>query len=112
MNIGIKIKKIRELRNYTQDFMAEILGVSQSTYSRFEKDEGDLTIHQLNRISEILDIKIEDLINFDERIVFNNYSNNSNQAYTINIISEKERELYEKTISLLEEKIKYLENRL
>ena len=46
--------------------MAQQLNVSQSTYSRFEKEDGDLTVSQLNKIAELLEIKVDDLINFDE----------------------------------------------
>lgn len=110
MEIGTKIKKVRELKNYTQEYMAQRLNVSQSTYSRYEKEDGDITIALLNEISEIFGMKVEALLSFDEKIVFNNYaSNQANQAYIINVISEKEREMYEKTIKLLEDKIKYLE---
>lgn len=113
MEIGIKIKKIRELKNYTQEYMAELLHVSQPTYSRFERDDSDITISQLENISKILDVKLEDLINFNEKLVINNYSSNqANQAHIINqYMSDNERKLYEDKIKLLEEKVAWLEKR-
>jgi transcriptional regulator with XRE-family HTH domain len=113
MEIGIKIKKVRELRNYTQEYMAYKLHVIQSTYSRFEKDGNDLTISQLNEISEIFGMKIDDLINFDEKFFFNNYGTAHDKSFSVNYqsVSDKERELYEKTIKLLEEKVKNLEGK-
>lgn len=113
MEIGTKIKKVRELRNYTQEYMAQKLEVSQSSYSRYEKDEGDLSLSELEKISEILGMKVEDLICFDEKMIFNNYGTAQDQSFSVNYqsISNKERELYEKTIKLLEDKIKYLENK-
>jgi len=90
--------------------MAERLDVSQSTYARFEKDDSDLTISKIEKIAEVLEIKVEDLINFSEKFVLNNFaSNQANQAYIINQFSENERKLYESNIKLLEEKVKYLE---
>ena len=111
MEVGNKIKKIRELKNFTQEYMAEQLHVSQSTYSRFEKDDSDITISQLESISKILDVKIEDLLNFNDKLVFNNYSsNNANQAHIINqYMSDNERKLYEDKIKLLEDKVELLE---
>jgi transcriptional regulator with XRE-family HTH domain len=113
MEIGVKIKKIRELKNYTQEYMAELLHVSQPTYSRFEKDDSDITISQLENISKILDIKLEDLINFNEKQVLNNYSlGQANQAHIINqYMSDNERKLYEDKIKLLEEKVAWLEKK-
>src|ERR1700756_5662643 len=112
LDIGTKIKHLRELRNYTQEYMAEKLDLSQSTYALFEKDDSDLTISKLNKIAEILDIKIEDLINFSDKFIFNNYtSNQANQGYIVNQFSENEKKLYEDKIKLLEEKIAYLQRR-
>jgi transcriptional regulator with XRE-family HTH domain len=113
MEIGTKIKKIRELKNLTQDYMAQQLNVSQSTYSRIEKDDGDLTITQLEQISRILEVKVEDLINFNEKFVFNNYTaNQANQGYIVNNISPVEKELYEKHIHTLEKEVEYLKQLL
>ena len=118
MEIGNKIKKVRELKNYTQEYMAERLGITQSGYSRYEKEDGDLTISQLDKISEIFNMKVEDLINFDEKNIFNNYGPNSNYANANEIVTinngicDKERELYDKTIKLLEEQILILQERI
>ena len=113
MDIGVKIKKIRELKNYTQEYMADKLGVSQATYSRMEKEDGYLTVLQLQKVSEILGVKVEDLINFTERYIFNNYeSNKANQGYNVINFSENEKKLYEDKIRLLEDKISYLEHEL
>ncbi len=113
MEIGTKIKKVRELKNYTQEYMSQRLNVSQSTYSRFEKDDSDLTISQLKDISEIFGMKVEDLINFDEKFIFNNYGTAHDKSFSVNYqsVSDKERELYDKTILLLEDKIKILESK-
>jgi transcriptional regulator with XRE-family HTH domain len=93
--------------------MAEKLDVSQSSYSRYEKDEGNLTLAELEKISAILGMKVEDLINFDEKMIFNNYGTAHDKSFSVNYqsVSDKERELYEKTIKLLEDKIKYLEGK-
>jgi transcriptional regulator with XRE-family HTH domain len=113
MEIGTKIKKVRELKNYTQEYMAQKLNVSQSTYSRYEKEDGDITISLLREISEIFGMKVDDLINFDEKFIFNNYGTAHDKSFSVNYqaVGDKERELYEKTIALLEDKIKYLESK-
>lgn len=111
-SIGVKIKKIRELKNFTQEYMADKLGVGQSSYSRFEKDGNDLTFNQINKIADILEIGLDDLLNFNDQFIFNNYkSNKANQGYIVNNFSENERKLYEDKIKLLEEKISWLESK-
>jgi len=114
MEIGNKIKKVRELKNYTQEYMAERLGITQSGYSRYEKEDGDLTISQLDKISEIFQMKLEDLISFDEKFIFNNYGTSHDKSFSVNYsnINDKERELYDKTIKLLEDQIVILQERI
>ncbi len=110
--IGQKIRKIRELKGIKQDVMAAKLDISQQSYSNLESEKTDIAFSKIEKIAEIFQMSVEDIVSFDEKVVFNNYaSNQANQAYIINVISEKERELYEKTIKLLEDKIKYLENK-
>ncbi len=40
--IGEKIKKIRELKNYTQEYMAAQIGITQAGYSKIERGESDV----------------------------------------------------------------------
>jgi len=97
--------------------MAEKLGVAQSSYSRYEKEDGDITLSQLNKISEIFGMKPEELLMLDEKYNFTNYGSNANANYGItsdttisvnNGIGDKERELFEKNMQLMEDKIHFL----
>jgi len=63
MKTGNNIKKIRELKNYSQDFVAQELGLSQATYARIESGESIPKIDRLQRIAEILDVDISTLLN-------------------------------------------------
>jgi transcriptional regulator with XRE-family HTH domain len=69
-NIGEKIKKIRELRNYPRKFVAGELMVSNTTYGKIERDEIDLTIKRLSQIAEVLNVSISTIIDFDENKIF------------------------------------------
>jgi transcriptional regulator with XRE-family HTH domain len=82
MEIGKKIKKLRELRNITQEHMAEKLDTTQQNYSRWEKGEIELTVSRLEQIAKVLDMKPEDIFSFDEKIVFNNNYCNFNDNST------------------------------
>ena len=54
MEIGFKIKKIRELRNYSQEHMAEKLGISQVSYSRVESGQTKMDLKRLHDIAKVL----------------------------------------------------------
>ncbi|AQX05880.1 DNA-binding protein [Elizabethkingia meningoseptica] len=59
MNIvGSKIKRFREEKGYKQEYMATELEISQSNYSRLEKDDNRLTVSKVKRIAEILNIPV------------------------------------------------------
>ena len=79
MNIGNNIKQIRELRNYSQEYMAQELGISQSTYARIESGTVIPKVDRLQRIAEILEIDISFLLNTTNvfNLVFNATANQS-----------------------------------
>ncbi len=85
-DIGTKIKKIRELKGYTQEYLAQELGISQNSYSNIESGTVKLSLNRLEQISHILDVDVIDLLKFDENIIFNNCKNgnigiNSNTVF-------------------------------
>lgn len=109
--IGNKIKNIRELKNLTQEFIAEKLDVSQAAYSRMENGETKITDEKLAQIAEILEVKPEDIKAFDSHKYFNSIGNiegdKSGNSNSIIIEASAEeidliKKLYEDKINLLE----------
>ncbi len=72
LRVGENIKKVRELKGYTQEYMADRLGVSQRTYCSIEKENKKIDTERLQNIAEILEVSIFDLLNFNDRIFFSN----------------------------------------
>jgi transcriptional regulator with XRE-family HTH domain len=48
------IRAVRVLKNLSQEYVAETLGVSQSAYGKLERGETRVTWEKLERISEVL----------------------------------------------------------
>ncbi|MBX3103110.1 MAG: helix-turn-helix transcriptional regulator [Bacteroidetes bacterium] len=100
--IGNKIRVLREMRGFSQEYMAEQIGISQTGYSRLEREAEGLTLGRLEQIANVLAINPIDLITMDEKFVFNNcesiYNVVNNGTLTVN-----ERKMYEEKINLLEE---------
>ena len=65
-----KVRKIREIRNYSQEYMAIQLGISQKSYSRLENGQTRLYIYRLQEIAKILNIDIIQMFSFDENNIF------------------------------------------
>jgi transcriptional regulator with XRE-family HTH domain len=108
--VGNKIKKIRELRNFSQNYIADQLGITQATYSKIENDEIDINISRLNQISKTLGVRVEDIFAFDEKFIFQNFSDTStaNGILIQNGISTEEKKLYESQLQQLREEIHFL----
>jgi len=75
--IGDKIKFIRELRGYKQDFIATQLGISQNGYGKIERGETDVPYSRLEQISEVLNISLEDLVSISKEKAIYSITNHS-----------------------------------
>lgn len=53
---------MREHRNYTQDYLAAKLKISQNAYSKIELGYSKITLNRLVDIAEILEVELTDLI--------------------------------------------------
>ncbi|MGY3052483.1 transcriptional regulator with XRE-family HTH domain [Pedobacter sp. UYEF25] len=56
------IRKIREYRNYTQDYLASKLSISQNAYSKIELGYSNITLNRLFEITQILEVDLVDFI--------------------------------------------------
>lgn len=71
------IKKIRELKNLTREYVADELEMSTSGYGKIERGEVDLTVSKLIKIAKVLNVSIEFIFKFDVEIFFEEtYSTN------------------------------------
>jgi transcriptional regulator with XRE-family HTH domain len=114
MILGNKIKKIRELRDLTQEFVAAELGLNQSAYSKIESGAVDISYSKLEKIALVFGMKVEDIVSFNEQMVFNVMNNQNGQNGLVinnnNPASDNEKNLYEKQIDSLKEEINYLKS--
>lgn len=115
--IGERIRKIRSLKGYSQDYMSDLLEISQSTYSDIEKNKSKIDFERVKKIAEIFEVELNDLISFDENQVFNNtFNEKSNGFFNVEkVITEsfdKERISYQEQIIFLKEEILYLRKKL
>ncbi|MBN9283786.1 MULTISPECIES: helix-turn-helix transcriptional regulator [unclassified Flavobacterium] len=114
-SLSEKIKNIRELKNFTQEYMADQLGITQAGYSKIENGATVLTYVKLLEIARVLGVKIEDIINFDSQKYFNSFNNikgNNNGSIMINSDSDTIKSLYEDKIQLLGKLLEKTEDEL
>ncbi len=63
--IASNIRKLREYRDYTQDYLAAKLNISQNAYSKIELGYSRITLERLFVISNVLEINPADLITME-----------------------------------------------
>jgi transcriptional regulator with XRE-family HTH domain len=60
--VAKNIRQAREKRNYTQDYLAAKLAISQNAYSKIELGYTKITIDRLHHIAQVLEVDMFELI--------------------------------------------------
>lgn len=111
LEIGKKIRTLIAERGYTQEKVAELLGVPQATYSNLENDKGKIDLKILDKLANIYEIDLSDLIKNESLIFYNSDNSGGQNGLIINQLSEKLIEQYEFRISELKEIISMLQSK-
>ncbi len=113
MEIGYKIRQLREDRKLSQEELAHLVGVTQATISNIESGKSKPDIYLMDTISKTFDKDIYDFL-MEDRIIVNKAKTNNGVVYSsgvVNLLSEKLVEQYEKRIEELTKRIQELEGR-
>ena len=78
MVIGNKLRRLRIEKGYSQEYLADVLAISQKTYSNMENDKSSISIDTLKKIAEEYKIDLIELISEDKVIVQINSSTENN----------------------------------
>jgi len=71
LEAGQNIKAIRELKNYTQDYVAGQLQVSVPTYSNIETGKTEVTLSRLQQIAEVFEVYFQQILNLNRIDILN-----------------------------------------
>lgn len=109
--IGNKLKELRKQKGYTQEYIAELLCISQSAYARIENGETSSWVGHIINICNIFKILPEDLFN-NEHIEQPKNLEENNSIQILNQLIIKLIEQYEHRLQEKEELIKTLLEKL
>jgi transcriptional regulator with XRE-family HTH domain len=110
MNIGNKLKSLRIEKGFQPLDMAEKLNISETTYRRYERNESSPDIKMLEKIANLYDISINDIIKEDKYVFYNSKNKGDNIGnVVINQLSEKLNEQYELRLKEKDELIRLLQ---
>lgn len=126
--LGKSIRKLRELRNFTQSYMAQQLHMTQGNYAKLEKGGITFTEDRLNQIARVLNFPQQEILElntealFDRKLTRPDVRNLSDSAsfgrppvdggLSYFTISPELKVLYESRIRQLEEYVQELKLRL
>lgn len=112
-DLGARIKRLREEKNYSQMYLAGKLGVTQKAYSKIENNQTKLSVDNLLRIAEVLETSVNKILETDGNAVYNNYSTHHGEGIVIyKTESDKIVDLYEKLLKAKDDEISYLKEML
>ncbi|MEY3646935.1 MAG: hypothetical protein RL127_1643 [Bacteroidota bacterium] len=64
---SMRIRKFRQLQDYSQEFMAMKMGITMSAYSKIERGKTELTLFRLTQIASVLQLDLMDFLK-DEKV--------------------------------------------
>ena len=105
--IGFNIRKHRERKGFSQDYMANVLNISQASYARLENEDTKITVERLYKIADILEKNIVDFFDTDKLKIEtqNNYDSSYGIVQNLHI---ENKEMYEKLLIAKDEQIAIL----
>ena len=118
MEIGHKLKKLRERSKYSQEDIAEFIGVSQKTWCNIESNSSRIGLARLLKFSElmgydILELFVDlDIVSIDAiRNIQKDTDNDNELVDKINAQFSERLKEKDEIIDLLKEKIERLEDK-
>lgn len=63
------LRILRELNNYAQEYIAEVLGISQNTYSRLEKNPEKLSAEQARKLAQLYSVTLDELLSEERPVI-------------------------------------------
>ncbi len=85
MKVCEKIHFLRQLKNWSQEEMANKLEMSINGYAKIERGETDVSVSRLEQIAKVFEIELVELLSFGEKNIFyvtgdNTLNNSCNQV--------------------------------
>ena len=66
MGFSENLVELRKLHNYSQENLAELIGVSRQTLSKYETGESLPDIEKCRQLAEVFSVTIDDLISYEK----------------------------------------------
>ena len=109
-----KLVDARKSKDYTQDNLADKLKINVSSYSRKENGNVKISFREWEKLSELLEVPLEDIYESEENMIFllNDNSTGNGNIVTNYVMPQSIWETQKKYIEKLEEEIQVLKEEI
>jgi transcriptional regulator with XRE-family HTH domain len=110
-DFAARIRKIRNAKEYSQEYVSMQLGITMSAYSKIERGITDPSLSRMIQIAAILEFELADFSPFKASNEMPNWEEESKfQEY--GFVTRKEFAEYVKVVSELQAKLNEIQNKL
>ncbi len=114
MKFGTRIKQLREIKGFSQQVVADHLGMTQANYHKLESDKSDIRLEYLEKLAMFYKVSLAELITAEHSSVHienNSYNHNGvvmgDPEFVQSLLNAKDE-----LLKLKDEKIAWLEQQL
>jgi len=112
MKIGDKVKKIREIKNISQEQLAEKLNITPQAYSKLERSKTKMDEERLEQIAEHLGVSADLIRSFEPNNLFINTAQNVGNSSKMIIKNNENQQIIDIIINSKDEIINQQKERI
>lgn len=111
--VAKNIKKYRELKGYSQEYMAHEMEITQASYAKLENNATKINVERLFLIAELLETDVSDILELNKHRVYNqNVHDHGVGRQEVQNLYQDNKEVYEKLLQAKDEQIALLKSLL
>ncbi len=110
-NVSENIRLLRESKGFSQEYIANKMGVSQQAYSNMEKKPETMTLARIRDLAKVLDVNMMVLLNEESVLIQQNFNQQGGNAAThleVHQQMDQTLKVYEDLIQVLKDEINFL----
>ena len=111
--IGKNIRKFRELKGYSQEYMANEMELTQASYAKLESNTTKISVERLFTIAKLLETDVADILELNKQTIYHqDIKEHSIGHQEVQNLHQDNKEVYEKLLQSKDEQIALLKSLL
>ena len=112
MSVYEKIRLVRQAKGFTQEEVAEKLGMSPNAYGDIERGDSDPKLSKLQKIAETLEMDLSELLDLSDKTVLNINFTKQGKHYNVYMSSNSELEKQKSICEFKDKEIEMYQQRI